>query len=81
MLQQFRMIAEQHAKAAARQEGPDPEDSGVFDALLLTLLQAQREAVLIERNRGTLDPTAVDTLIERLDYQEAAVSSRIANRL
>ena len=81
MLQQFRMIAEQHAKAAARQEGPDPEDSGVFDALLLTLLQAQREAVLIERNRGTLDPTAVDTLIERLDYQEAAVSSRIENRL
>ena len=81
MLEQFRMIAEQRAKVAARQEGPDSEDSAVFDTLLLSLLQAQREAVLAERNRGTLDPNAVDTLIERLDYQEAAVSSRIENRL
>lgn len=81
MLEQFRVIAEQREKAAARQKGPDPENSTVFDALLLTLLQAQRAAVLAERNRGTLDPTAVDTLIERLDYQEAAVASRIENRL
>ena len=81
MLEQFRMIAEQRMKVAARQEGPDSEDSAVFDTLLLSLLQAQREAVLAERNRGTLDPNAVDTLIERLDYQEAAVASRIENRL
>ena len=81
MLEQFRMIAEQRTKAAARQEGPDLEGSAVFDTLLLTLLRAQREAVLAERNRGTLDPNAVDTLIERLDYQEAAVASRIENRL
>ena len=52
MVEQFRMIAERRAKAAARQEGPDAGDSTVFD-----------------------------TLIERLDYQEAAVSSRIENRL
>ena len=81
MLEQFRMIAEQRTKAAARQEGPDLEGSAVFDTLLLTLLRAQREAVLAERNRGTLDPNAVDTLIERLDYQEAAVASRTENRL
>ena len=81
MLEPFRMIAEQRAKAAARHEGPDHEESVLFDALLLTLLQAQREAVLAERNRGTLDPTTVDTLIERLDYQEAAVASCIVNRL
>jgi len=81
MLEQFRVLAEQHTKAAARQEGPNPQDSGVFDALLLTLLQAQREAVIAERNRGTLDPNAADRLIERLDYQEAAVASRIENRL
>ena len=81
MLEQFRTIAEQRMKVAARREGPGPEDSAVFDTLLLTLLQAQRVAVLAERNRGTLDPNAVDTLIERLDYQEAAVASRIENRL
>ena len=81
MLEQFRMIAEQRAKAAVRQEGPDPGHSAVFDTLLLTLLRAQREAVLAERDRGVLDPNAVDTLIERLDYQEAAVASRIENRL
>ena len=81
MLEQFRVLAEQHTKAAARQEGPNTQDSGVFDALLLTLLQAQREAVIAERNRGTLDPNAADRLIERLDYQEAAVASRIENRL
>ena len=60
---------------------PRSGNSAVFDTLLQTLLRAQRQAVLAERDRGLLDPDAVDILIERLDYQEAAVASRIENRL
>jgi len=81
MLEKFRVIAEQRAKAAAQPEGPRSGNSAVFDTLLQTLLRAQRQAVLAERDRGLLDPDAVDILIERLDYQEAAVASRIENRL
>ena len=54
ILEQFRTIAEQRAKAAARQEGPDPGDCAVFDTLLLTLLQAQREAGVASRIENRL---------------------------
>jgi Na+/H+ antiporter len=81
MLGHLRTIAQQRAEAAAQPEAPDQADAVVFDTLLQTLLQAQRDAVLVQRDRGILDPDAVDTLIERLDHQEAAVTSRLVSRL
>jgi NhaP-type Na+/H+ or K+/H+ antiporter len=81
LLGHFRMIAQQRIEAAAQPQAPDPRDAAVFDTLLQTLLQAQRDAVLVERDRGNLDPDAVDSVIERLDHQEAAVASRLENRL
>lgn len=81
ILEQYRRMAEQRAAAATRPETPDARDTAVFDTLLQSVLRAQRAAVLSERDRGRLDPDAVAILIERLDYQEAAVTSRLENRL
>lgn len=81
-LEQVRLLVERRAaETKPGESGTTLRDSAVFDELLLTSLRAQRLAILDERDRGRLDEDAVATLSERLDYQEAAVSSRRANRL
>jgi monovalent cation/hydrogen antiporter len=45
------------------------------------MITAQREALVRERDAGTLDDETVRELLEQLDYEEAATSGRLAQRL
>lgn len=53
----------------------------VFDSIHQRVLQAQREDIVAARDTGALDDDAAMSMIERLDYQEAAVVARSSNRL
>lgn len=53
----------------------------LFDDIHQRVLQAQRDDIVAARNAGELDDDAAMAMIERLDYQEAAVVARSANRL
>jgi NhaP-type Na+/H+ or K+/H+ antiporter len=73
-----RQLQIQETYAGSETEGELPL---VLDQLLQTGLQAQRSALIRERDAGRLDDEAAMAMIERLDHQEAAVASRVANRL
>jgi len=52
-----------------------------FGALYRRVLQAQRAAIVHERDRNQLDDDAAREFLEDLDYQEAAIVARLGNRL
>lgn len=65
-------------------EMPDPEAltkrAAVFSALYREVLAAQRVALIAERDAGNIEDEAVRAMLERLDLQEAGVSSRLESR-
>ena len=65
-------------------EMPDPEAhtkrSEVFSALYRDVLANQRAALIEERDAGRIEDEAVRAMLERLDLQEAGVSSRLESR-
>jgi CPA1 family monovalent cation:H+ antiporter len=66
------------------ERAPDPtegEFGQAFGALYRRVLQAQRTAVVAERDANKLDDDAAREFLEQLDYQEAAIVSRLGNRL
>jgi CPA1 family monovalent cation:H+ antiporter len=67
------------------EEMPDPEAptkrAKVFSALYRDVLSAQRAALIAERDEGRIEDEAVRAMLERLDLQEAGVSSRLESRL
>ena len=79
--------ADQAAREAER-DAEQQEDSaatgrwgGAFGELYRQVIQAQRLAVVEERDRNRLDDDAAREFLEQLDYQEAAIVSRLGNRL
>ncbi|MGD8167477.1 Na+/H+ antiporter [Herbiconiux sp. P16] len=75
------MVARQSDDA---ERAPDPtagEFGQAFGALYRRVLQAQRTAVVAERDKNNLDDDAAREFLEQLDYQEAAIVSRLGNRL
>jgi monovalent cation/hydrogen antiporter len=65
-------------------EMPDPEAhtkrSEVFSALYRDVLANQRAALIAEREAGCIEDEAVRAMLDRLDLQEAGVSSRLESR-
>ncbi|MHA3020525.1 cation:proton antiporter [Mycobacterium sp. BMJ-28] len=84
-----RMLAEIRTAIARHSEDvdamPDPEAptkrAKVFSALYRDVLSAQRAALIAERDEGRIEDEAVRAMLERLDLQEAGVSSRLESRL
>jgi monovalent cation/hydrogen antiporter len=84
----LRVLAEIHTVVARHSEDademPDPEAhtkrSRVFTALYRDVLTAQRTALIGERDAGRIEDEAVRAMLERLDLQEAGVSSRLESR-
>ena len=76
------VIAAEHHPVGA--DMPDPEAhtkrSRVFTALYRDVLTAQRTALIGERDAGRIEDEAVRAMLERLDLQEAGVSSRLESR-
>jgi NhaP-type Na+/H+ or K+/H+ antiporter len=76
------MVARQSDDA---ERDPDPDASSEFGrqfgSLYRRVLQAQRNAVVDERDKNQLDDDAAREFLEQLDYQEAAIVSRLGNRL
>lgn len=66
-------------------EMPDPEAqtarSVAFAALYRSVLQAQRQSLVENRDEGAVEDEAVRAMLERLDLQEAALSARLESRL
>ena len=52
----------------------------VFGALYLQVLQAQRAALIAERDEGQIEDEAARAMLDRLDLQEAGVSARLESR-
>ncbi|MFW0797069.1 sodium:proton antiporter [Gordonia sp. CPCC 205515] len=67
------------------EEMPDPDAhtarTDAFAALYRAVLGAQRDALVAERDAGTVDDEAVRAMLERLDLQEAGLSARLESRL
>jgi CPA1 family monovalent cation:H+ antiporter len=63
---------------------PDPEShtlrAEVFSQLYREVLSAQRAALIAERDDGRIEDEAARAMLERLDLQEAGVSSRLESR-
>jgi CPA1 family monovalent cation:H+ antiporter len=63
---------------------PDPEShtlrAEVFSDLYREVLSAQRVALIAERDAGRVEEEAARAMLERLDLQEAAVTSRLESR-
>ncbi|MGV9673389.1 cation:proton antiporter [Gordonia sp. NPDC003504] len=67
------------------EEMPDPEAhtarTDAFAALYRTVLAAQRDALVADRDRGLVEDEAVRAMLERLDLQEAGLTARLESRL
>ncbi|GAA3706856.1 cation:proton antiporter [Gordonia hankookensis] len=67
------------------EEMPDPEAhtarNDAFATLYRSVLNAQREALVANRDAGNLEDEAVRAMLERLDLQEAGLSARLESRL
>jgi CPA1 family monovalent cation:H+ antiporter len=80
-------ILNRFQQMATRQEHDDGEAiqarqmGAAFRDLRQETLTAQREAIIRERNEGRLDDDVARTVIEQLDYQEAASFSNRVDRL
>jgi Na+/H+ antiporter len=76
-------VARQSDEAAQRDRAAtEAEGQGeAFGTLYRRVLQAQRVAVVRERDADRLDDDAAREYLEQLDYQEAAIVSRLGDRL
>lgn len=78
----YRVIS-RHSQDA--DEMPDPEAqtkrAAAFSALYREVLAAQRADLIGERDAGRIEDEAVRGMLDRLDLQEAGVSSRLESRL
>ncbi len=83
LLQRLTQMVKQQSADAARD--PDPGSTSAygeaFGTLYREVLQAQRNAVVDERDANRLDDDAAREFLEQLDYQEAAIVSRLGYRL
>jgi Na+/H+ antiporter len=81
-LANIRQTIARHSQDA--DEMPDPEShtprAEVFLLLYRKVLAAQRTALIAERDAGRIEDEAVRAMLERLDLQEAGVSSRLESR-
>ncbi len=81
-LANIRLTIARHSQDA--DEMPDPEShtprAEVFASLYRDVLSAQRAALITERDAGGIEDEAVRAMLERLDLQEAGVSSRLESR-
>jgi monovalent cation/hydrogen antiporter len=63
---------------------PDPEShtlrAEVFSSLYREVLSTQRASLIAERDAGGIEDEAARAMLERLDLQEAGVSSRLESR-
>ena len=82
MLAEIRDTIARHSQDADQM--PDPEArtlrAEVFSGLYRDVLAAQRAALISERDAGNIDDEAVRAMLERLDLQEAGVTSRLESR-
>ncbi|MCS5732941.1 Na+/H+ antiporter [Herbiconiux daphne] len=83
LIAQVSRVVEQRTEHTERDAEPDGSstEGRAFGALYRRVLQAQRDAVVDERNHNKLDDDAAREFLEQLDYQEAAIVSRLGNRL
>jgi len=81
-LANIRLTIARHSQDA--DEMPDPEShtlrAEVFSHLYREVLSAQRVALIAERDAGRIEDEAARAMLERLDLQEAGVSSRLESR-
>jgi CPA1 family monovalent cation:H+ antiporter len=81
-LANIRLTIARHSQDA--DEMPDPESrtlrAEVFSHLYREVLSAQRVALIAERDAGGIEDEAARAMLERLDLQEAGVSSRLESR-
>ncbi len=81
-LANIRLTIARHSQDA--DEMPDPEShtlrAEVFASLYREVLTAQRAALIAERDAGRIEDEAARAMLERLDLQEAGVSSRLESR-
>ena len=81
-LANIRLTIARHSQDA--DEMPDPEShtlrAEVFSQLYREVLSAQRAALITERDAGRIEDEAARAMLERLDLQEAGVSSRLESR-
>jgi monovalent cation/hydrogen antiporter len=81
-LANIRLTIARHSQDA--DEMPDPEShtprAEVFSQLYREVLSAQRAALIAERDAGRIEDEAARAMLERLDLQEAGVSSRLESR-
>jgi CPA1 family monovalent cation:H+ antiporter len=81
-LANIRLTIARHSQDA--DEMPDPEShtlrAEVFSSLYREVLKAQRAALIAERDAGRIEDEAARAMLERLDLQEAGVSSRLESR-
>jgi Na+/H+ antiporter len=81
-LANIRLTIARHSQDA--DEMPDPEShtprAEVFSKLYRDVLSAQRTALIAERDAGRIEDQAARAMLERLDLQEAGVSSRLESR-
>ena len=82
VLAEIRNTIARHSQDA--DEMPDPAThtlrAEVFGALYLQVLQAQRAALIAERDEGQIEDEAARAMLDRLDLQEAGVSARLESR-
>jgi CPA1 family monovalent cation:H+ antiporter len=86
-----RVTAMVSMRAAAAEDAPDVGEAAAaaaagavgaaFGGLYRRVLQAQRAAIVDERDGNRLDDDVAREFLEQLDYQEAAIVSRLGNRL
>ncbi|GLK17397.1 cation:proton antiporter [Herbiconiux flava] len=72
----------QRSAAAEREADPATTEFGrEMGALQRRVIRAQRLAIIRERDRNLLDDEAAREFLAKLDYQEAAIESRLGDRL
>ncbi|MCV7431473.1 cation:proton antiporter [Mycolicibacterium bacteremicum] len=83
LVTEIRAVIARHAQDA--DEMPDPgaqtKRAEVFSSMYLSVLGAQRAALITERDEGRIEDEAVRAMLERLDLQEASVTARLESRL
>ena len=83
LVTEIRAVIARHAQDA--DEMPDPgaqtKRAEVFSCMYLSVLGAQRAALIAERDEGRIEDEAVRAMLERLDLQEASVTARLESRL
>jgi CPA1 family monovalent cation:H+ antiporter len=82
VVQRIRERVSRQSDEADREAGDERGRFGSeFGALYRQVIRAQRVAVIRERDRRQLDDDAAREFLEKLDYQEAAIESRLGDRL